>query len=315
MRMVKTIALSVVLTLTVFLIISCAPGIETSGYEWRLQFEADGFTFWDVHALDDENVWAVGFDGDYKGAAYYFDGSDWSLSHTFEEKILTVFAQDEEHVWAAGEEIYFYDGTSWSTQYRPGETINGIAAVDAANVWAVGDEGGIYFFDGDSWVKQHQAAGGMFGVSAADRKHVWAVGQGEDLLFYDGSNWGRSQSLSRTSLFSVFAVGDDLVWAVGSHEWIFPVYESDLGYPHSGYVALFDGSSWSQDYRADESLFDISAPGRDRAWAAGERHVYFHDGSSWSKQYSYGVGIHHVSASDPGHVWVVGGPSIYAGVK
>ncbi len=316
MRVARPLAISLAFVLAVFLLASCAaPDIETAGYTWSLQHELEDFNFWDVSALDGENVWAVGFDRDYNGSAYYFNGKHWTKAGSFEGKISTVSALDRKHVWAAGDGIYFFDGKSWREQHQPEEVINGISAVDQEHVWAVGDRGGIYFFNGSSWTKQFQARGGTLCVSAIDPEHVWAVGQGEDLLFYNGSTWDRQLDLLRITLFSVFGADDDQVWMVGGDEWIFPVYESTGGYPHTGHIALFDGSSWERVYRADETLFDISAPDRDHVWAAGQRHVYYHDGSSWEKQFSYEMGIYSVSAPDPEHVWVVGGPRIYSGKK
>lgn len=316
MRIARPVVISLVVLIAALTLCSCAqPVLESAGYTWNLQHEVEDFDFWSVSALGAEDAWAVGFDRDYRGTAYSYDGRNWKKSGSFEGKINTVFALDREHVWAAGDGIYFFDGDSWEKQYEPEEAINDVSAIDTTDVWAVGDQGGIYFFNGSSWTEQHRARGGMFSVSAIDKDNVWAVGQGEDVLFFDGSNWDRRLGLSRTTLFSVLGVKDYQVWAVGTHKWNYPVFEYSGGYPHHGYIAFFDGSTWENAYRAEESLFDVAAVDRDHVWASGERHIYFHDGSSWERQFSYERGVYHVDAPDPGNVWAVGGTRIYHGYK
>jgi hypothetical protein len=221
-----------------------------SAFAWSEQANtfADGLNmyFYGVSALDDNNVWAVGYDNtNWRGTIYYYDGTDWA-----------------EQANTAGEDVEFY----------------GVSALDADNVWAVGYDNGIggigggtiYHFNGTEWAEQAGIVGVVFfSVSAPSANNVWAVGYNWDLgqgtiYHYNGSDWQEqfTTEAEDVEIHSVSALDANNVWAAGYDNFF-----------ERGTIYYYDGLNWSEEANtggADIEFRDISmTSGSVHGWAAG----------------------------------------------
>ena len=180
------------------------------GQKWTLVRSPDVLRdngLYDVAALSETNVWAV--------------GETWIETRTGEPLILR------------------WDGTTWSSMPVPpvpgrSAVLTDVAAVAVDDVWAVGktvvgmaDEPVILHWDGAQWSRViDRAERGnrqLVGVSAS-ASDVWAVGgimSGTALVQHlDGHYWARNASLDlprhESFLMDVASAPDGAVWAVGN---------------------------------------------------------------------------------------------------
>jgi hypothetical protein len=249
----------------------------------------------------------------------------------------------------------------WATVPAPPTGVNAslmsVTSTSDTNAWAVGSENGragtgvgakvlIDHWDGTSWSQvatppTPQSTASLAAVSASSATDAWAVGRDQLNrsnfqplgLHWDGTAWSVSPSLA-TALSGQLGVGvADIsptdAYAIGGH----------LGSAHTGLLAHWDGTSWTQVTVPQppsnnlSSDFDaISADGPNDVWIVGtfnlevtptelQRETYslHFNGSTWSivpmpavstSNVNNFFSLDAVQANSPTDVWAVGSQGV-----
>ena len=212
---------------------------------------------YDIVAVSDSDVWAVGLNG---GGALvvHWNGSAWSHSQLAGGFFTGVAASPARDVWAVGGTNWFtgskplaehWTGASWQRVATPspagGGYFNAVTATSPSSAWAVGLVGPgpgvpsattplIEHWNGKTWAIQPvqvPAGGGQFaGVAALSPSNAWAVGQtgassegtGQRTLIehWNGTSWTRmpSPNVGTVSVLrAITIVSAGNAWAVGSY--------------------------------------------------------------------------------------------------
>jgi len=298
------------------------------GEKWKAAPEPDGGNIDALSAIDGDHIWAVAGDEEDdifypEDELYFFNGTKWSKCDLPARSVFSVFALNENDVWATGlddcdyegeDSAYFhYDGSAWKRIDEEDEfELYTIFALDSDHIWAGGLHERITFYDGNKWTATHSGiAKRMSDVAIGDANHAWAVGSGGTLLRFDGVKWDLEQDVVFEDLQAITAVGPNFACAVGD----------------GGRVVTFNGVSWTKSV-IDERMNMIAVDAVDplHVWAIGRSRsstedttnsIYFYDGTRWSRQYSSAeLFVFDISASDECNVWAVGtgwGPNISGG--
>lgn len=173
-----------------------------------------------VDALDEDDVWAVGYKFSSQGAqtlVMHWDGAQWATfpspnrsNYQFHDYLTGVTMVAPDDVWAVGyykqRQANFYwntlvlhwDGVSWEVVESPNvidstnNVLTSVSAVAENDIWAVGYEqepGEIetltMHWDGTDWtiVEANVSSGDfyyLYGVSAYSSNEVWAAGYYEE---------------------------------------------------------------------------------------------------------------------------------------
>jgi hypothetical protein len=230
-----------------------------------------------------------------------------------------VFALDNTHVWAVGNDIkvdgqtthtsiiYFNDGSNqWKEVKRtPGQRISALWAADPNHVWVVSQQTpNVMFFDGKSWYNEDVPFSGyLIDITGTDRSHVWACGQDGEVLFYDGEEWTTQTVGGSGVLCGIAAADPSHVWTVG--------WEEASG--QQGVIYYFNGSKWGkQEAGTVNQLFAVCTVDSKNVWATGQNGIVLYwDGKKWEEQNTdYGVWLHDIAAADASNVWAVGAPTM-----
>jgi hypothetical protein len=119
-----------------------------------------------------------------------------------------------------------------------------------ADIWACGNED-LFHYDGTKWIRYTDYSGysrrKLFGFSAND---MWLGGSDGNLWHYDGTNWTEKYKFTTDNIYN--ACIDDIegtssnnLYAVG-----YFAFSSDINSIY-GFLLHYDGSNWSEIYRAN----------------------------------------------------------------
>jgi hypothetical protein len=219
-----------------------------------------------VSPLDDtEGIWAsaandVWFGGTVSGGVAgiaHWDGQGISLTVNAgvgSGEINDLWASGPNDVYAAGFGLVeHWDGSAWSVV--PGVVGSGVSGSAPDDVW-IATSDGLSHFDGTSWsrVPQFQMQF-VQSVAVAGRDDVWVavLHDGlQDVDHFDGTSWTNTLEIPATgSQISLQALGIGVggdVWLVGT------AFEA---VDQRGYLARFDGTSWSEGPHAPTPLVRV----------------------------------------------------------
>jgi hypothetical protein len=174
------------------------------------------------------------------------------------EAVVAAGATSAADVWAfttgARSQALHWNGTAWSVAHSFPLSVGGAVVLGPADVWAFGEPGAFgpqvsdWHFDGRAWAAS-PAAGGLEGGSALSAASVWAFG-GSKVAHWDGRAWSftsvagllpavaRPAAGSRPALQAIYAQAADSVWAVGNG--------NSAGRGGPLVVLHFNGRSWSR---------------------------------------------------------------------
>jgi hypothetical protein len=218
-------------------------------------------------------------------------------------------------VWGTGGAVWIVgnggtllgtNGVDWS--FEPASlsgSLNAVSGSAANRVWAVGDDGVILRFDGSSWAAVASPTDrDLHGVWCAADHTCWAVGD-EVVLRYQSDAWSEwSLDISILSLYAVFGISPDDVWAVG--------------YAYGGAILHWDGTEW--EYRGGHTW---NWARHRSVWASGPEDVWVVNDSEWGGLMRWTGGdsfesvdtgstayLDAVFGFSAGDVWVVGEDAI-----
>jgi len=244
-----------------------------------------------IAAINRDDIWAVGTDGESKPVVLHWDGRKWRRASI--------------------------------PRLRASAGLSTVAAISSHDVWAVGQVGTrplAMHWDGRRWqvidIRREGALGAVDGSSSGD---VWAVGaQGLTgpsindvsglVMHWDGHRWKEVKAVDRddsdlgseadNAFDAVEAVSPSLAWALHSGS-----VRSDL--------QRWDGQSWqiAKVFAQEQSMDAIAAVTDADVWVVGT-YIGHWDGRAWHLQQpsflDYGLTLRGLSALSPTDIWAVG---------
>ncbi|MEW6554125.1 MAG: YCF48-related protein [Actinomycetota bacterium] len=292
------------------------------GITWDTIYESSTTHILDICAIDANDLWVVGREGDAtSGTGFIYRTTD--------------------------------GGSSWTPQYfLSGGQINGISALDSSAAWAVGSKGTIVktVNGGASWTVQASPTQlTLTSVSAVDINTAWAAALSQSYSnFYNtpppfenapyypiilktsdgGANWSASQLGTYNEGFNGIDAADaDHVIAVGRDISYSPLpglaVKDPFTFPPQYYLCLVvlaqygglvthdGGGYWApQASNLAVTLNDVCAVDTGTAWVVGGAGTIFKTGdgaATWvSQQSSTGLNLNDISAVDSSTAWAVG---------
>jgi hypothetical protein len=200
------------------------------GTQWTLgpdAPDAGNRTLLGVAKIGPDDFWAVGYAVDGVGTPVIerWRNGAWQLVPVpaASGALWAVVSLSPTDAWAVGSVVMHWDGTSWTlvdvpAPLAPWNPLYGIAAASPTDIWAMGLTTGLHW-DGTSWTPV-PVLSPMSDVAVVSPGDVWAVGA--KIQHWDGRAWSlvRAPDLGPTaSLFSVTALPDGRLWAVGSTDY------------------------------------------------------------------------------------------------
>ncbi|HEX5949826.1 MAG TPA: hypothetical protein VFZ96_02395 [Actinomycetota bacterium] len=219
---------------------------QWDGGDWTLlplpQELTDG-ALMGVSAIQTDDVWAVGYQGDVeagteRAVALHWNGDEWRSAPVLptlgggRTALLAVAATSRTDAWAVGYQrnqpvILHFDGRAWALSLSevPGDAL-GVTALGPQDAWVVGER--VQRWDGTAWAETGavRSKGTLRAISAIGPEDVWAVGDRPTeasilkplVQRWDGRGWEvlRGSGVAGSiSLTAVSAVPDGTVLAVG----------------------------------------------------------------------------------------------------
>lgn len=182
-----------------------------------------------VHGTSASDVWAVG-DG---GVVLHYDGDSWQASDlrnlfdasaSAQGTLQGVYAAAPDSVWVVGFSgvralIAHYDGQKWQNQLlsvQSDQVLRAVWGLGKERAWAVGDKGVVLSFDGAQWIADKSATqAALYSVHALDEQNVWAVGAGV-VMRWNGTGWAAVNTGFTGDLLHVVAMAPMPLMAAGA---------------------------------------------------------------------------------------------------
>jgi hypothetical protein len=213
-------------------------------------FGARGGFAYEVDAIADDDVWAVGIAAGYGDAsstsvpmALHWDGSSWTdvdvpLVANRHHELNDVFAVSSDDVWAVGDSrsisgtfrgvTYHWDGSEWSHIPSPIEDISqsgldDIVGTGPNDVWAIGgaqDTGVVLMhWNGSQWNTMEPPLNSGGSLAAVAPNDLWATGW-NGFWHWDGVSWTEVPAQVPNSSYVIRSggmeiVGDCDIWSAG----------------------------------------------------------------------------------------------------
>jgi hypothetical protein len=253
MKDLKTFILSVVEGLLILFILSlivrCSkstepppinngPDTTSHNFVWQIDsFRTNQFNaniFWDIHAVSEDNVWAVGdiaVDSTDSSGAYvtpynaaHWDGSKWTLKRIWVKYDHNpAFVRSFRTIW------YFSDNS---------------IIIGRGSLYHY--KGGVAQLTYDAWTY-----GSVYHLWAASENEIYGVGDDGVIVRYNGSNWSKMESGTTMDFQDIWGTVDEEsgqveVWAVGY----------DLSSERHGIILKYDGTEWKTVFDKNNNIYE-----------------------------------------------------------
>ncbi|MBA3393458.1 MAG: hypothetical protein H0T89_12485 [Deltaproteobacteria bacterium] len=298
-----------------------------------------------VFAIAANDVWAVGFEGlveHWDGVTWSVVPSGTT------ETLAAVWASGPNDVWAVGANstVLHWNGTAFA-KLDPGfaVTLRDVHGSGPNDVWLVGAETGralasVVRWDGTALTK-HTISGcphRMQAVFVASSTEVWAGGENEMACRWNGTSWQDKTipypypdtvtDLWRSPSGTVWAVFAGDIWRFDGTTWrhayglvdetadfsvpqlyrLAGVADDNIHASGSGYMARFDGTSWSQTrIPGDASYYGLAVTGS-TGWAVGRAARARLAAGTWTESYRVASRqwLWSMSGTSPTNLWALG---------
>jgi len=201
-----------------------------------------------------------------------------------------------------------------------------VSGSSGTDVFAVHENGGIWHYDGTAWSSQPAPvkAAAVWANSSADAVAIRGGGLGT-FLHYNGQQWLADApppappefELYDFGLAAIWGSSATDVWAVGDRFYVFDPENFD--YDVAGYVAHYDGTSWSSSRCCGDFLTDVWGISSNDVYLVGYNFpsgdseadgsfVSHYDGVSWStifEQTGFDQQFSQVWASSASDIYVI----------
>ncbi len=292
----------------------CAPGLDDCR---RFGWETTALAFkpTDIHGTSDTNVFVIG-----GTRSAHFDGMTWApfdltscLGTTSPPQMYSVWAFGPGEAIAGGELGTVIHLTRTGCTKLPSATdyVQDIWATSTSNVLAIASDG-VRRYDGSTW--SLVLAGSYNAIWGSHATNVFVADSTNNIIRYTGSWLPAEPIAAMTSI--------DAVWGASATD----VYASGKDASNEGYVAHFDGVSWSPSFERG-ALLDGSgsrivrgAAGGSTTVAIGFSYVGFAgavpftlvgDGTGWRKVTPPAVGLATAWVSPSGIVYAIASESTH----
>ena len=212
---------------------------------WTLEYQAEPqHRLWEVDALSEEDVWAVGgwCCNPSISLIAHFDGQNWQeVDHPGNDQLFALDMFSSDLGWAAGQfgELLQYENGQWTRMTSPVSTdfnIDDLTVSSASNVWAVANAGAscqgnwkarILHFNGTNWDVTDDYYGVQFKTVNFIAENVGYVGGyrtsdyeqfGPILLKFQNGNWVEMSSPSSGGLKAVDFSDANNGWILSTNE-------------------------------------------------------------------------------------------------
>ena len=262
---------------------------------------------YDMSAVSDTNIWAVG----NGGRILNYNGANWSPQISpVTNNLFGVHMMNDSLGWAVGgtARILRYQNGVWSQETVTGTTTNWndvqfySDGVGGWRGWVVGDNGRIrrYRFYNNTWTQELNFVFGTTNwrsVSVRSANEAWVVGSGGNIRRWNGATWSAVSSPVSNNLYGLymFANGPNWQgWAVGG----------------TGTIIYYNGTSWSRytPSPVNNNLRSVYLASSTDGWAVGgSGKILRWNGASWTEFKDTGLMTWLtvlLTSSDSG--WVIG---------
>jgi hypothetical protein len=214
-------------------------------------------------------------------------------------------------LWVAGRGVWHYDGTSWSSMEIPThDYMDTVWGTNSGDVYAAGGSGSVIRYDGVQWSLIRSGAPDRgYSLYAASSTDIM-VGGGLGTVYRFASGSWLEQPLpeefdhvlclsgNQTNIFAGTESGrvyefDAGVWALsadslGGNNYarvadICACRDGSVFAVGQGFIARFDGASWTKAFTPNEVVSYVWALNRSVAFATGYGGVFEFDGQTWKR--------------------------------
>lgn len=211
-----------------------------------------------IWAFAADDVWASGMAVGGGAAVAHGDGSSFGAPISLPiGEAMEMWGSAANDLYAVGwGGLMHFDGASWTAV--PGVAGTAIAGTASDDIW-VANYDGIKHFDGSAWLAVPEMQSRyVIDIAVTAPASVWAAvleNGGTTVYHFDGSTWTNRfrETGSGVSVHGIAARSDTDVWLFGSH------YGPALEQIVYGYVAHFDGTSWTVGADAPAPLYEVAS--------------------------------------------------------
>jgi photosystem II stability/assembly factor-like uncharacterized protein len=235
---------------------------------------------------------------------------------------------------ATAVQLTISNGAGWSVEKSLQSNILFGVSTNSNSALAVGATGVVNQYNGAWSVGTSGVISDINAVHFVSPKSAWAVGKSGTTIKYNGKTWSSISNSSSTTLYSVFALDSNMVYAGGAYGSLFKSTDGanwsrvntgsvedvrGISFANasegvivgtSGSISMFNGTSWKAQSSATftNDFYGVQMLNSKTAWAVGsEGTIVKYNGTTWSPVTSGTTStLRSVYFTSPTNGWAVG---------